>query len=68
MLLFPGALNGFAAVDAMRSTNAEFEIRVNRLKETLYPEKVNEIIGPRVGKARSVFFRWLKIVGAAYLR
>lgn len=67
MLIFPGALNGFAAVDAMRSSKAEFEIRVNRLKETLYPEKVDEIIGSRVRNAQSVFFRWFKIVGAAYL-
>jgi hypothetical protein len=51
----------------MRGARAEFDIRVNRFKETLYPEKVSEIVGSRVDNAQSSFDRWLKFVAAAYL-
>ena len=67
VVIFPGAVGLLASVSNLRSARAEFDTRIKRFDETLYPDKVTEIVGSRVGDAQSSFYHWLAFVAAAYL-
>jgi len=67
VLLFPGAVSLVASVSNLRSARAEFDTRLTRFNETLYPEKVTEIVGNRVNDAQSAYYHWLTVVAFAYV-
>jgi len=67
VVLFPGVIGLVASVSNLRSARAEFDTRVSRFDETLYPEKVTEIVGDRVTDAESSYYRWLAVVAIMYV-
>lgn len=67
VLLFPGAVGLIAAASNLRILRAAFDTRIVRFNETLYPEKVTEIVGSRVDNAQCSFYRWFAFAAAAYL-
>lgn len=67
VLLFPGVVGLLASHSNLRSARAEFDIRIARFNETLYPDKVTQIVGNRVADAQSSFYRWVALVATAYV-
>jgi hypothetical protein len=66
VLLFPGLIGLLAARQTMALTVDNFQARVMRFKEVIYPEKVDEVIGRRVTAARRGFLIWLIVAAVVY--
>lgn len=58
VLLFPGLLGLIAERGHANQIDATFKAHCARFEEALYPDKVREIIGPRIDSARTRFDRW----------
>jgi hypothetical protein len=67
VVLFPGAVGLLASASNFRGARSEFDTRIKRFNEMLFPEKVNDIVGSRVADAQSRYHRWLGLVAAAYV-
>lgn len=67
VLLFPGAVGLISSTTNLRRGRAEFDARVERLNDALYPDKVANIVGTRVDKAEHSYYRWLAFVASVYL-
>lgn len=67
VVLFPGALGLLSSAGSLRGARAEFDIRIKRFNEMLFPDKVKGIIGSRIGDVQRTYYRWLAFVAAAYL-
>ncbi len=66
-VLFPGVIGLLASVDNLRSARREFEARSRSFNETLYPDKVTDIVGSRVAAAQSRYYRWFCFIAFVYL-
>ena len=67
VLIFPGAIGLFASASSLGRARTDFDARIKTFNETLYPEKVADIVDGRVDSAQSTYHRWLGFVGAVYL-
>jgi hypothetical protein len=67
VVLFPGAVGLISSTANLRRGRAEFDARVERLNEALYPDKVANIVGTRVADAEHSYYRWLTFVAGTYL-
>jgi hypothetical protein len=67
VLLFPGAVGLISSTTNLRRGRAEFDARVKRLNEALYPDKVTNIVGTRVAGAEHSYYCWLAFVASVYL-
>jgi hypothetical protein len=67
VVLFPGVIGLISSSGSLHLAREEFDARITRFKETLYPDKVTSIVGSRVTNAQKSFFRWLAFVAAAYV-
>jgi hypothetical protein len=67
VLLFPGLIGLLASAAGLRGARTEFKARIRRFNETLYPAKVQEIVGDRVTRVQDSFYQWLTVVGVIYL-
>jgi hypothetical protein len=67
VVLFPGLIGLMASVGNLRSARREFDARRRRFNETLYPDKVTDLVGSRVADAQTRYFRWFFFVAIVYL-
>jgi hypothetical protein len=67
VVVFPGVIGLISSSGSLHVARGEFEARITRFKETLYPDKVASIVGSRVRDAQRSFFRWLAFVAVAYV-
>ena len=67
VLLFPGLIGLVASAAGLREARTEFKARIGRFNETLYPAKVQEIVGDRVTRVQDSFYQWLTVVGVIYV-
>lgn len=65
--LFPCAVGLAASRSALKAARAQFDARVARFRETLYPEKVDEIVGRRVDDVQRTYERWWVAAALIYL-
>lgn len=65
--LFPCAVGLAASRSGLKAARAQFDARVDRFRETLYPEKVDEIVGRRVDDAQGTYERWWAAAALIYL-
>lgn len=59
--------DGSNVTSNLRGARNEFDTRIERFNETLFPEKVTDIVGSRVADAQSSYYRWLGLAAAAYV-
>jgi hypothetical protein len=67
VVLFPGAIGLLSSSRNLRSARREFDTRTTRFNETLYPEKVAEIVGTRVTASQKGYYHWLILVAVMYI-
>lgn len=67
VVLFPGAVGLLSSSGNLRGARAEFNTRIGRFNEMLFPEKVSGIVGRRVSDAQRSYYRWLSFVAVAYI-
>jgi hypothetical protein len=67
VLLFPGAVGLTASSTRLKRQRSEFDSQIKRFNETLYPDKVKEIVGARVSGAQRSYHKWLTFVAFVYV-
>ena len=67
VVLFPGAVGLISSASSLRRARCEFDTRIGRFRQTLYTEKVTEIVGTRVCAAQRYYYRWLGFVVVVYI-
>lgn len=67
VLVFPGLLGLLATHRSFTAVHNEFGYRQATFERTLYPEKVEEIVGQRVKDARRSFRRWFWAIAGVYI-
>jgi hypothetical protein len=65
--LFPGLIGMFASSRSFFRVRDNFEAQRGRFAEALLPERVDEIVTPRVGDATRGYWWWFSFVSLAYV-
>jgi hypothetical protein len=66
VLAFPCIIGLLSSNTALTAIQREFNARVERFKETIYPGKVEAIVDKRVDRAMGSYRHWAIAVGAIY--
>jgi hypothetical protein len=67
LLLVPALLGLSSTTDSLRTARQDFEDRLSRFKATIYADKVTDVLGSRIDRAQTRFYRWLVVAIVAYL-
>lgn len=67
VLAFPGLLGLISSWRRMTRARDEFDSRRRSFEQTLYPTKVEEIVGSRIQNATLSYWRWFAAIAAIYV-